>query len=129
MKKLLKLLFILAALAVLARAMRDRMLPAPEAPTSAAPPFRPAPSGDSAAATTPKGQGAKPATTSPTMPGADDLTAINGIGPAFAKRLAEIGITTFAELATSNAVDVSNQIDVPVSRVEDWIGQAADRTS
>ena len=63
------------------------------------------------------------------MPGADDLTAINGIGPAFAKRLAEIGITTFAELATSNAVDVSNQIDVPVSRVEDWIGQAADRTS
>ena len=37
---------------------------------------------------------------------ADDLTKINGIGPTFAKRLQEAGITTYKALASSTAEQV-----------------------
>ncbi|WP_300514005.1 50S ribosomal protein L21 [Aliiroseovarius sp.] len=51
--------------------------------------------------------------------GADDLTKINGVGPAAAKKLADAGITTFAQLA---AVDVENFDAVKVKA--DWVEQA-----
>jgi large subunit ribosomal protein L21 len=50
---------------------------------------------------------------------ADDLTQINGVGPAAAKKLAEAGITTFAQLA---AVDVDAFDAVKVKA--DWVEQA-----
>ncbi|WP_372885816.1 50S ribosomal protein L21 [Shimia sp.] len=52
---------------------------------------------------------------------ADDLTAITGVGPAAAKKLADAGITTFAQLA---AVDVDSFDAVKVK--PEWVAQAAD---
>ncbi|MGB8622327.1 MAG: 50S ribosomal protein L21 [Paracoccaceae bacterium] len=52
---------------------------------------------------------------------ADDLTSINGIGPAAAKRLADAGITSFAQLA---ALDVETFDAVKVK--PDWVEQAKD---
>ena len=47
---------------------------------------------------------AKPASAAGTAEGAgDDLTKINGVGPAAAKKLYEAGITTFAQLAALDA--------------------------
>jgi len=47
---------------------------------------------------------AKPASAAGTAEGAgDDLTKINGVGPAAAKKLNEAGITTFAQLAALDA--------------------------
>ncbi len=51
--------------------------------------------------------------------GSDDLTAITGVGPAAAKKLAEAGITTFAQLA---AVDVDSFDAVKVK--PEWVEQA-----
>jgi large subunit ribosomal protein L21 len=51
---------------------------------------------------------------------ADDLTQITGVGPAAAKKLAEAGITTFAQLA---AVDAASS-DVKVK--PEWVEQAAE---
>lgn len=65
---------------------------------------------------------AKPAAKKAAAPAAaaDDLTQINGVGPAAAKKLAEAGITTFAQLA---AVDV-DAVDVKVK--PEWVAQAAE---
>ena len=66
------------------------------------------------AALAPKAEAAAPAVDA----GADDLTALNGVGPAAAKKLNEAGITTFAQLA---AVDG----DVEGVKVKpEWIEQA-----
>lgn len=51
----------------------------------------------------------------------DDLTAITGVGPAAAKKLADAGITTYAALA---AVDVDSFDAVKVK--PEWVAQAAD---
>ncbi|MEN8831264.1 50S ribosomal protein L21 [Pacificibacter sp.] len=55
----------------------------------------------------------------PAAAGSDDLTAITGVGPAAAKKLADAGITTFAALA---AVDVDTFDAVKVKA--DWVDQA-----
>ncbi|WP_434287026.1 50S ribosomal protein L21 [Celeribacter sp. SCSIO 80788] len=51
--------------------------------------------------------------------GADDLTAINGVGPAAAKKLVEAGITTFAQLAAVDA-DAFDAVKVK----PEWVEQA-----
>lgn len=51
----------------------------------------------------------------------DDLTQITGVGPAAAKKLADAGITTFAELAK---VDVDSFDAVKVK--PEWVAQAAE---
>jgi large subunit ribosomal protein L21 len=66
----------------------------------------------------PKKAAAKPAKAEAPA-AADDLTAINGVGPAAAKKLAEAGITTFAQLA---AIDVDSFEAVKVKA--DWVDQA-----
>ncbi|MCC5994827.1 MAG: 50S ribosomal protein L21 [Oceanicaulis sp.] len=38
--------------------------------------------------------------------GGDDLTQLNGVGPAFAKKLAEAGVTTFAQVAAWTEADL-----------------------
>jgi polyhydroxyalkanoate synthase len=60
---------------------------------------------------------------------APELTAIDGIGPAYAERLTDAGYDTVDALADADAVSVAGDTDLPVSRVEDWIAQAADHTS
>lgn len=58
---------------------------------------------------------------------ADDLTEVTGIGPTYAARLIREGVTSFAELADANAGTLAEAIDVPESRVSDWIEQASKR--
>lgn len=56
----------------------------------------------------------------------DDLTKINGIGPTFAKRLNEAGITTYQALAAATADqlrEVTKAADWQANP-EEWIQQA-----
>ncbi|MFD1341283.1 50S ribosomal protein L21 [Litorisediminicola beolgyonensis] len=67
-----------------------------------------------------KGETAKPVAEAGVAEGAaDDLTQINGVGPAAAKKLAEAGITTFAQLA---AVDADTFEATKVK--PEWVEQA-----
>lgn len=75
-----------------------------------------APKADAPAAA-PKAEKAAPAAAA--AEGADDLTKINGVGPAAAKKLVEAGITTFAQLA---AVDADTFDGAKVK--PEWVDQA-----
>lgn len=61
----------------------------------------------------------------PEVARADDLTAIKGIGPTFAKRLNDAGITTFAALAAATPEQLREVTRAPaVANPEEWIAQA-----
>lgn len=58
---------------------------------------------------------------------ADDLVKIEGIGPKVAKLLSGAGITTFEQLAHSNAADIQkllNEAGMQMMNPEGWIDQA-----
>ncbi|WP_100614030.1 50S ribosomal protein L21 [Confluentibacter citreus] len=69
---------------------------------------------------------AKPAAKKATSSKADDLKKVEGIGPKIAETLAEAGITTFAELAKTDAAKIAEIIsDVRGNHVTDtWPAQA-----
>lgn len=57
----------------------------------------------------------------------DDLTEIKGIGPALAKRLRNIGVTSFDHLAAADPEDLAHRLQMrPVTpeRVRSWIEAA-----
>ena len=56
---------------------------------------------------------------------ADDLTIIKGVGPVYAARMEEAGITSLAGLGAAEAEPLAALIDVPAGRVSDWIKEAA----
>ena len=114
MKKLLKLLTLAAFIAGITWILRDQLLPGPTRPTSHPPAFRTPPP--------PPEPHDAPATDDPT----DDLTRVNGIGPVYAKRLTEIGIASFAELAAADPADLVSRADLPEERLADWISQAGE---
>lgn len=61
---------------------------------------------------------------------ADDLTAIRGIGPAIARKLDALGVTTFADLAAADPDDLAAKIarrPVTSNRVREWIAEAKKR--
>ena len=118
MKKLFKFVLFVGAVAGAAWALRDQLMPPPQTPSNAPPPFRTSDPEDA-----PRGGGLEP---DQTASGADDLEQVNGIGPVRVGQLADEGITTFASLADADAVDLAARIGVSVSQAEDWIGQAAD---
>ncbi len=60
-------------------------------------------------------------------PAKDDLKEIKGIGPVFAAKLADLGITSFAGLAAGSIDEIASGIDTSESRVSDWIDQARQR--
>jgi predicted flap endonuclease-1-like 5' DNA nuclease len=60
----------------------------------------------------------------PPPAGEDDLTKVKGIGPVYAARLADAGVSTFADLAALDPVALAERIEAPPGRVEDWIAQA-----
>lgn len=117
MKKLLKFVLFVGAVAGAAWALRDQLMPPPQTPSGAPPPFRTA---DESA-----GSGDE-ASVSPPADAGDDLERVNGIGPVRVNQLAAEGIATFAALADADAVDLAARIGVSVSQTEDWIGQAAE---
>ncbi|MGY6628092.1 MAG: 50S ribosomal protein L21 [Oceanicaulis sp.] len=61
--------------------------------------------------------------------GADDLTQLNGVGPAFAKKLAEAGVTSFAQVAAWTQADLE-RLDGEIAGLKakaesgEWIAQA-----
>ena len=59
---------------------------------------------------------------------ADDLTQINGIGPAYARRLNEAGVTTYAQLSalTPGQLREMAQLGEWQGEPEEWIEQAWD---
>jgi NADH-quinone oxidoreductase subunit E len=69
------------------------------------------------------------ATPAKTAPARDDLTRIKGIGPALAKELNALGITSLAQIAGLSEAHVA-ALDTGLSGVkgrctrDDWVGQA-----
>mgnify|MGYP000244668114 CR=1 FL=1 len=59
----------------------------------------------------------------------DDLTRIKGVGEASALKLAEMGVTTFAQVAAWTPEDVTAMDDALNAKgkivTNDWVGQAA----
>lgn len=113
MKKLFKLLTLIAFGTGVAWLLKDQLVPGPATPTPHPPPFRHPP------------EAPRPEAPSATS-AADDLTAINGIGPVYAARLDAAGITTFRELAAADADRVAADSAIPLDLVVDWMGKAAD---
>ncbi len=60
------------------------------------------------------------------IPSGDDFTRIHGVGPVFARRLREVGVTTYAALAEASDELLNRITDGNLDRVEhdDWRGQA-----
>lgn len=57
---------------------------------------------------------------------ADDLTKISGIGPAFARRLNDAGISTFSQLAGMSVPEIRERAELAEWQGDpyDWIIQA-----
>lgn len=83
----------------------------------------------SAPPTRPPAPTPKPPVKEPDTP--DDLTEIDGIGPAFAEALRAIGIVTFRQLAAQNPETLAEQMGGRVTaariRRNAWIEQARER--
>jgi hypothetical protein len=115
-KNILRIGGVIAGLGAAVWALRDKLLPAPEIPDGPPPRFRTGTGASAESAST----GNKPGT-----PGADDLTVVKGIGPVYADRLTEAGITTFAELAAADIDAVCEAAKVSESTATSWMEQAA----
>lgn len=111
MKRMARLLGVLGGVAAVAWAMRERFV-------SIAAPREPEP---------PSFRVVTPASEPPRPAQLDDLTEVNGIGPVFARRLMEGGVSTFSLLAEASASRVAELTGVPESRATDWIEQASER--
>lgn len=91
---------------------RDRLLPTPSQPEGPAPPFR-----------TPK---TPPDSTSPAATAvAHNLQAITGIGPVYAGRLADEGISSLADLIAAETSAIAEAAEVKPATVLNWKTQAA----
>lgn len=69
---------------------------------------------------------APPKMTPPPQPPrqAEDLTAVKGIGPAYARRLREAGISSVLELANADVDRVSDILSTSADRAQDIIDEA-----
>jgi len=63
----------------------------------------------------------------PPPPAIDDLTTITGIGPVFAGRLRDAGITSFADLNAAGSDRLAEITGASESRATEWITAAAAR--
>ena len=79
-------------------------------------------------ATAAKTKAAEPVTRAAATLAADDLTEIKGIGPVFAERLRQAGITTFADVAGTSADQLREVTHATsVANPDEWIAQAKAR--
>jgi len=106
LKTFLRIAGVLVGLGAAAWALRERLLPAPAVPEGPPPKFR----------------------TGPTKPsaGPDDLTAVKGIGPVYAERLAAAGIDSFAALASASADAAGGASGVSAETAAKWVKSAAE---
>jgi hypothetical protein len=105
-----RLLALLAVIAALLWATRDRFISLvvprePERPT-----FRVAP---------------PPPPSDGPEPELEDLTVIAGIGPVYQSRLYAAGFGTVAAVAEASAEELANAAQVPVGRAAEWVSKAA----
>jgi hypothetical protein len=103
-----RLVALVAGLAALVWAMRDRFISLvvprePEPPT-----FRVAP----------------PAPTDSTEPERDDLTVIAGIGPVYQSRLYAAGFSTVVAIAEASPTALATVAQVPEGRAAEWVSKA-----
>ncbi|MEA3510012.1 MAG: helix-hairpin-helix domain-containing protein [Actinomycetota bacterium] len=103
LKQFLRIGGVIVGLGAAVWALRDKLLPAPEIPDGPPPRFR---TGDTS------------------TPSVDDLTTVKGIGPIYAERLIEAGITSFADLASADVTAVSDAAGISESTAESWMEQA-----
>ena len=100
-----------AVVAVLAKFVRSHLVPEPEHLDGPAPSFR-----------TPEPPPAAPeASTEVRGTDGDDLTEIHGVGPVYADRLADLGITSFEALAAADAAAIAEAVGVSDEQVAEWI--------
>ncbi len=112
LKQVLRIGGVVIGLGAAVWALRDKLLPAPEIPEGPPPRFRTGTAGAGNA-----DSGAE-----------DDLTEVKGIGPVYSERLAEAGVTSFAELAAADVAAVAGAAGVSESVAASWMEQAADHT-
>lgn len=55
---------------------------------------------------------------------ADPVDSLSGVGPAYAGRLAEVGIETVADLASADPAEIAAETDLGEGRVSNWVEQA-----
>ena len=103
-KQVLRIGGVIVGLGAAVWALRDKLLPSPEIPDGPPPRFRTGDASD------------------------DDLTTVKGIGPVYAERLVEAGITSFAELISAGPVAVSDAAGVSEATATAWMEQAASLT-
>ena len=102
MKRLAKIVGIVAGAAALVWAMRDRFISVATSREPEPPTFR---------------------TAAPSSPPAD-IDVIDGIGPVFAVRLKTAGIDNAAKLAAASPDRVAEAASVSAARARSWIEQA-----
>ncbi len=56
----------------------------------------------------------------------DDLTRVTGVGPVYADRLNDLGITGFTALRDVNTAKLAESLGLSESTVADWQSQAGD---
>lgn len=54
----------------------------------------------------------------------EDLTIIKGVGPVYAARLEDAGINSLADLSKADPDQIATAMDVPATRVSEWIDEA-----
>lgn len=104
MKRLAKVLGVLGGIAAVIWAMRDRFISVAISREPQPPSFRVPPAEEDPAVDT-----------------------IDGIGPVFAKRLADAGIGTVSRLAQASPDSVAEAAGVSSARARSWIDQASER--
>ena len=104
-RRLIRFAVLVTAVVTVVWLTRERMLPAPHVPHEPPPHYR----------------------STPPAPELDDLTAIKGIGPVYASRLSDMGITNFRALADANPETLATAVGSTVDAVADWVTQAAAR--
>lgn len=107
--KLIRLLALAAVAAAIVWLTREHLLPTPHISHEPPPPYR----------STPPAPAREP----------DDLTAIKGIGPVYASRLADIGVVSFHTLAGTDAQTIISATGASAGAVDEWIAQAKGRTN
>ena len=106
-KQILRVGGVVIGLGAAVWALRDKLLPAPEIPDGPPPRFRTVP---------------------PSPVAVDDLTEVKGIGPVYAQRLVDAGISAFGMLSNADVAAVAGAATVSESQATSWGGQAAKHT-